>query len=195
MGLKTKEERAAYARAWRAANTERAREIDMKKRARQTPGAAAERTRKWRAANPEKAKETARAGFKKYYAVNKERLAASQRAHRAKHIERYRAYNAKWHRENRANNPLKVRAMHLKSMYGLTLEGYANMLSRQGGTCAACPRSPDQEKHGVLHIDHDHHTGVVRGLLCSNCNTALGLVNDDPVRLHRYLISRVLADP
>lgn len=125
---------------------------------------------------------------------NRDKRREYQRAHRAKNLDRLREYNARWHRENRANNPLRVRATHLKSLYGITLDTYAQLLAAQGGTCAACDRHPDGERHKVLHVDHDHKTGAIRGLLCSRCNTALGLVEDDPVRLHRYLMSRTLSN-
>ena len=105
---------------------------------------------------------------------------ARQRRYRAANIDHYREYNARWHRENRANNPHKVRSMHLKSLYGLTQEQYEQMLAGQGGHCAICSRTPAQEKKGVLHVDHDHVTDRVRGLLCSNHNTALGLCHDKP---------------
>lgn len=59
---------------------------------------------------------------------------------------------------------------------------YDAMLAAQGGVCAICGRAEMRvSKHGTpftLPVDHDHATGKVRGLLCSNCNAALGLVGD-----------------
>lgn len=55
------------------------------------------------------------------------------------------------------------------------------MLRSQGGGCALCHRPPRPGK--VLHVDHDHETGSVRGLLCFTCNNALGDFEDDPGRL------------
>ena len=150
-----------------------------------------EKQKRWRAKNPDKWK----ASYTDYAKRKKEERLAYQRAHRAKNADKYREYNAKWHRENRKNNPAKVRAMHLKSNYGITLETYETMLTSQDGVCAACGRSPEQERHKVLHVDHCHNSEVIRGLLCSRCNTALGLVEDDPMRLHRYLLARSLALP
>lgn len=60
--------------------------------------------------------------------------------------------------------------------YGLTLADYNDMLARQRGRCAICQK-PFHSKPGV---DHDHATGRVRGLLCSFCNTGIGLFHDDP---------------
>lgn len=59
--------------------------------------------------------------------------------------------------------------------YGITTEQYEEMLLAQGGRCAICGRT--QEEAGMrhrLHVDHDHETDRVRGLLCYRCNTAMG---------------------
>jgi hypothetical protein len=50
---------------------------------------------------------------------------------------------------------------------GITDELYFEMLERQGGHCALCPATPKTRR---LHVDHDHKTGAVRGLLCHRCN-------------------------
>jgi hypothetical protein len=57
------------------------------------------------------------------------------------------------------------------------------MLKAQGGLCAIC-REPEQRKHPngrtwELGVDHDHHTGRIRGLLCAHCNTAIALLRED----------------
>lgn len=53
---------------------------------------------------------------------------------------------------------------------GVTDEEYAAMLERQGGGCAICGARPKTRR---LHVDHDHATGKVRGLLCHRCNRTL----------------------
>jgi hypothetical protein len=60
----------------------------------------------------------------------------------------------------------------LKRKYGLTLEQYDEMLHTQDGVCAICGEPRPGER--TLHVDHDHETGVIRGLLCFRCNNALG---------------------
>lgn len=83
------------------------------------------------------------------------------------------------------------RSYHLNYAYGITEEHYFTLLDEQWGCCAICG-SDDETIGGHLHVDHNHHTGDVRGLLCSNCNTGLGLLQDNPDTLKsaiRYLYS------
>ena len=71
------------------------------------------------------------------------------------------------------------RKSHLKRKYGLTLEAFDELLASQGGGCAICGK-PDADN-----VDHDHATGRVRGILCWNCNIAIGQFEDDDDRLAR----------
>ena len=112
---------------------------------------------------------------------------------RAKYAENPRPYIdrvLKWQRENREQylqrlreynrTPAKKvsnRKSHLKRKYGLTLEAFDALLASQGGGCAICGR-PDADN-----VDHDHKTGRVRGILCFNCNVAIGHVAEDEDRL------------
>lgn len=72
------------------------------------------------------------------------------------------------------------RNSHLLREFGITLEVYEGMLKAQNGVCAICSRPPNTR---ALHVDHDHTSGEVRGLLCFPCNHAIGLLGDDPERL------------
>lgn len=70
--------------------------------------------------------------------------------------------------------------------YGLTLQDYENLYVAQGGLCAICSRPETKKLAGKLLrlcVDHNHTTGKVRGLLCSRCNVAIGLLNDDLLML------------
>lgn len=60
--------------------------------------------------------------------------------------------------------------------YGLSAEQYAEMVARSRGRCEICGEPPSAKG---LCVDHDHATGVVRGLLCTNCNHILGKAGDD----------------
>jgi len=68
----------------------------------------------------------------------------------------------------------------LKANYGLTPAAYDVMLADQGGQCAVCGATDPRTQAGVFCVDHCHTTGVVRGLLCSACNSGLGHFSDDP---------------
>lgn len=63
--------------------------------------------------------------------------------------------------------------------FGITLEQYEQMRAVQGGGCAICGKTRfDDVREHDLAVDHDHSTGVVRGLLCRDCNVALGKFGD-----------------
>lgn len=66
--------------------------------------------------------------------------------------------------------------------YGLTQERYDEMLAAQDGRCAIC-RGDTPGGKGGWHVDHDHATDLIRGLLCHHCNIMLGMAHDDPARL------------
>lgn len=76
-------------------------------------------------------------------------------------------------------NPSGERERHLIRKYGVSLARYQEMLAEQGGACAICRRAQDR----ALDVDHNHATGVVRGLLCTNCNRMVGHAGDDAARL------------
>lgn len=70
-----------------------------------------------------------------------------------------------------------TREYHLRRRYGIGQAEFDEMLLMQGGVCAICGASDPQ------HVDHDHRTGRVRGILCFNCNGGLGQFRDNPVLL------------
>ncbi len=76
-------------------------------------------------------------------------------------------------RESRARNG-GARKYHLKRRYGLTREDFDSLLATQGFLCPICLKRP------AVHVDHDHRTGKVRGILCEMCNGGLGQFRDSP---------------
>ena len=84
---------------------------------------------------------------------------------REKILEKQRKYNKE--------NPLKRKNAILKNVYGITLDDYNKMFEEQKGKCAICNRHQN-ELIRKLSVDHCHRTNKVRGLLCKNCNVALG---------------------
>lgn len=66
---------------------------------------------------------------------------------------------------------------HLRLKYGMSLDDYYALSAKQNNVCAICNKP---NRNGArLCVDHDHKTQKIRGLLCTNCNSLLGLANDD----------------
>lgn len=86
-------------------------------------------------------------------------------------------YLSQWRTDNIDKVKADSRSKHLKSKYGMSEADYEDMVFLQGGSCAICGSAPADKKK--LHIDHDHETGVVRGLLCHSCNWYLGKIEAD----------------
>jgi len=78
---------------------------------------------------------------------------------------------------------------HLNRKYGISQSDYDDLLDAQGGGCAFCGKSAGDQKRykSYLHVDHDHKTGRVRGLLCDQCNLALGRLGDSVDRIRSIL--------
>jgi len=91
-------------------------------------------------------------------------------------------------RERRASVPGWSRDNDLRQRFGLESGEYDRMFKAQNGVCAIC-KQPEWVMHRStgrvfsLGVDHDHETGAIRGLLCVNCNKAIGHAHDDPQRL------------
>jgi hypothetical protein len=106
----------------------------------------------------------------------------------------------------RIKNPDKAQNNELQRHYGISLEDYKAVLHEQAGGCAVCGRPPGSvatgnKSKGTLAVDHDHATGVFRGLLCTNCNLGIGSFFDNPellvkaatyLQAHRELVERLL---
>lgn len=73
-----------------------------------------------------------------------------------------------------------------KHIRGITTDERDRMLVAQGGVCACCGRDAPGSVKG-WHVDHDHITGVIRGVLCANCNIALGQVDDNIEHLQKLI--------
>lgn len=74
----------------------------------------------------------------------------------------------------------------LTRKYGISLDEYDRMLEEQGNECAVCDRTPEDNGRRLA-VDHNHSTGEVRGLLCDQCNVALGKLQDSPALLRNAL--------
>lgn len=91
-------------------------------------------------------------------------------------------------------NSVEARRMSMRTYkYGITKEQYKELLLIFGEDCCICTK----KFKGTPHIDHDHTTGKIRGLICRSCNAGLGLFKDDVDSLARAIIylNQSLAPP
>lgn len=124
-----------------------------------------ERNAKWRSENLERARELGRKNYEK-------------------HKEARRAASKMWYEDHKIdllnkrkyNRSIK-KNQDLKRLYGLSLEEFERMYKEQEGKCGVCRTTTK------LVVDHNHVTGKVRGLLCNNCNRALGWAKENPETL------------
>jgi len=98
------------------------------------------------------------------------------RAWHAKNKEKATQYNRDWREKNKERFRETSRLQKLKYNYGLSPEEYKQLQIRQCNTCPICHEWLDEN----VVVDHCHETGRVRGLLHNRCNTAIGLLRDDP---------------
>lgn len=72
-------------------------------------------------------------------------------------------------------------------MLGITQTQYIELHKKQDGRCGICTHRLRSKRFKAFAVDHDHATGRIRGLLCGNCNTGLGLLKDSPDNLLRAI--------
>lgn len=119
------------------------------------------------------------------------------------HRQERQAYNKRWRQQNREKVLAQKgryqrrhhRARILRKKYGLTEDQYRALLKKQGRACAICGARQNvvagKERHFV--VDHDHVTGIIRGILCNACNLGLSFFADSPSALRRarlYLLKK-----
>lgn len=85
---------------------------------------------------------------------------------------------SQYNKERRKSNPASYRNKELLRNYGITSKCYESMLKLQDYRCAICNVEEKEAPKERLHVDHCHTGGQVRSLLCSNCNTGIGLLRD-----------------
>lgn len=103
---------------------------------------------------------------KLWYAANRERARENMKA---------------WYQANRE----RVLARQRERLYGISQEEYEAL---RIGACEICGDKRESSGAGGMNIDHDHATGVVRGLLCGSCNRGLGAFRDDIERLGAAIV-------
>ena len=103
-----------------------------------------------------------------------------QKAYKKRTPEKQKSYKRKHYSSE------KSRDYSLRYRYGMTLDQFNTMFEKQDRRCALCKSDKSDGKNFV--VDHCHKTGKIRGILCSYCNRALGMLKDDPDMLSRAII-------
>ena len=129
----------------------------------------------------------------KYRTEHPDRIKASKKKYYENNKDKFNKQACEW----RKNNPEKLSVIHrkaaLKADYNITPEQYNQMLNEQHSVCAICGKpetsiNPRNNMPRCLAVDHDHNTGKIRGLLCSRCNTALGLLNENKETVSKLVL-------
>ena len=98
--------------------------------------------------------------------------------------DRLNAYRRDYNR--RPERKRKSRDAYYRRTFGISADDFDALLGEQGGGCAICGAVPERE--ASFHLDHDHVTGEIRGILCLSCNQALGHFRDDAGLLERAAV-------
>lgn len=109
------------------------------------------------------------AKYKEYYHANADKMKEKRESTKEYRKEYY----------NDPERKLQYRRKYIEREFGIKYEQYDQMLEEQKGVCAICGCSETKPNAKYLAVDHNHETGIVRGLLCNNCNRALGLLKDN----------------
>ena len=112
-----------------------------------------------------------------------------------------REYNARYYQEHReailkrsgaykATHRNEIRESHYSTRYGLSMDELAEIALSQDNSCGMCDAVLDWEAPITQHrphVDHDHATGKVRGVLCPTCNKHLGIFESMKPHAEAYL--------
>lgn len=115
--------------------------------------------KEWRGKNKEKISIYHKTYKEKY----PDKIKESKKKYKKKNPEKFKKYKKEYQAKRRLNK------------FNLSIDDYNILLKNQGSRCAICKK----ESARTLHIDHDHVTGRIRGLLCVSCNLALGYFKDN----------------
>jgi len=116
---------------------------------------------------------------KRCYQNHKKEYSAKSNQYNKNH----RSLKTLYMQQYRAKNSEKIRLYSINSnlmrSYGITMQQKEKIILNQNNKCLSCGTDLKQLAHKMIHIDHDHFTNKIRGVLCHNCNTTIGLLNED----------------
>jgi hypothetical protein len=100
--------------------------------------------------------------------------------------EHVKKHKAEWYQKTKSVRQIKQKNTKLQNRYGISLDEYNKMWADQAGCCAICGTHTSALTKPLC-VDHCHTTGLVRGLLCTQCNTALGMAKDNITTLQNMI--------
>jgi hypothetical protein len=134
-----------------------------------------------------KNKKSAAEYAKKYRSENEKEIKIYEKNYKLKNKDKITIQS----KENYQENIEKRRWSRIKRIYGITEKEYNEMLNNQNNVCSICLQSERRKAHNGnvcnLSIDHNHKTGKIRGLLCHDCNVAIGHFDDNSETLERAI--------
>lgn len=147
---------------------------------------------KWKLSNPEKVKAQLARDAAARRVTRKTESPEAREIRLSKHRERHKRWRdanpeklKEYVKADRAKNMDRIRrqarTLALWKQYGVTTEAYDAALEAQGHRCAICrtDKAAARHSHYSWRVDHCHATDKVRGLLCHNCNIAMGLLKEN----------------
>jgi hypothetical protein len=115
---------------------------------------------------------------KRYYIAHRKEKIEYQKKYHAANREERNEYMKQYHAANKEEHNKRCRNTDLKRKFGITQEQYSLIFDTQNGCCKICGKHRDTFKR-TLAVDHNHTTGKIRGLLCTDCNQGLGFFKDN----------------
>lgn len=123
------------------------------------------------------------------YKKNKSKIIAYNKAFYLKNLEQYQISNRRYYQNNKIQALVygwKQKGILNSEGKYFTYEDYTRVLQLQGGVCAICKSDGKDHKKGLV-VDHNHKTGIYRGILCALCNTALSFFKEDKIIMQQAI--------
>ena len=118
----------------------------------------------------------------KYRLEHKEQIAARTKQYRLAHKEKYQAKYKAYYEKHREKILIRTKAWKLQNNYGISPEEKYRRIAKQDFKCGICSTCVNMT---TGHVDHNHQSRAIRGILCGNCNRVLGLMKDSPPLLRK----------
>jgi hypothetical protein len=113
---------------------------------------------------------------RRWYWKNHDKVIASYNKNKEKYKEKRHQWYENWYKNHGVEYQENKRNQYLEKKYGLTTDQKRKLCEDSNWECKICHKKVETLRKA--HIDHDHKTGKIRGILCSKCNLGLGMFDD-----------------